>query len=257
MRTITCAFLLAFILATPCLAQRDPGAERLVDGWIAAAGGPRVWDAARTLRYTITTVWYDTTGTELRRRPRHVRIDKAPGAYRVRVERREAVGDYVQVWDGARGWASLNGAPLADSARAVTEIQYVAGDLTYWVGLPWKLRDPGVNLTLTAHQEVAVTFGSGVGLHSGDRFWYYWSSASPLPTHVDYIEQGHDENDRHRVLFAEWQRFGPVVYASKRVLLDQRGRPLRAFLVSDVAINGKLAPGLFTCRSSCRPQVQR
>lgn len=218
-----------------------------VDGWISAAGGPRVWDAVKTVRYTITTVWYDTTGAEVRRRPRYVTVKKIPGGFRVRIERQEAAGKYVQIWNGAAPWASLNGGQLPDSARAVRETQYVAGDLTYWIGLPWKLRDPGVNLAQSG-DTVAVTFGSGVGLHPQDRFWYYWRGESPFPAQVDFIEQGKTEKDRERILFAEWKKVGPAVVAVKRVSLDARGRPRLALLITDVEVNAKIQDSVFNGR---------
>lgn len=235
--------------AAPAWAQRDARAEALVGGWIEAAGGPALWDAVRDLRYTITTVWYDSTGTELRRRPRHVWIEKASGGFRVRVERTEADGHYVQIWnDGAR--ATLNGKVLPDTARAVRELQVVAGDLTYWIGLPWKLRDPGVNLSYAeeaATPVVHVTFGSGVGVHDGDRYWYYWRNrASPLPTEVHYIEQGHPDADRTRVLFHDARRLGPGWYFGRRVIQNAHGRtPVRELLTSDVVINRGISAACF------------
>ena len=205
-----------------------------------------MWDRVRTLRYTITTVWYDSAETEVRRRPRYVWIDKSPGAYRVRVERQEAAGKYVQLWDGKKAWATLNGVALPDTAHAVREVPYVTAELVYWMGLPWKLRDPGANRSFIAPNTVHVTFGSGVGLHDGDRYWYRWSdSRSPFPTEVEYIEQGKTENDRNRIVWSDWTRFGPAVYAAKRRLVDQSGRTLRAFLITDIRVNEATPNSLF------------
>jgi len=237
---LACAMML-----TPVLALHAQSPDARIGNWINAAGGPKVWDAIHELEYTITTVWYDPNGVELRRRPRYVSIQKLPGAFRVRVERTEADGHYVQVWDGAHAWATLDGVLLEDSAKAVREVQYVAGDLSYWIGLPWKLRDPGVNLTSAGDSVVAVSFGSGVGLHDGDRFWYFFGKASAFPLEVDYIEQGKTENDRQHVRFKEWQKIGPVVYAVNRTTVDARGRPVRALLISDVVANRRIDPARF------------
>ena len=49
---------------------RDAHAEALITRWIEAAGGARLWDNVRDVQYTITTVWFDSTGKETRRRPR-------------------------------------------------------------------------------------------------------------------------------------------------------------------------------------------
>jgi hypothetical protein len=242
--------LLAIGLAcgSPLQAQRDERAEQLVDGWIAAAGGPRLWDRVRDLRYTITTVWYDSTGQELRRRPRQVWIKKTDDAFLVRVERNEVDGRYVQIWNrGAR--ASLNAQPLADTARAVREVEYVAGDLTYWMGLPWKLRDPGVHLAYAQQgdaQVVHVTFGDNVGLHDGDRFWYYWRDpASPFPSEVHYIEEGQSDADRKQVLLRDLQKLGPGLYLARRIIQNAHGVTMRALLVSDVFVNRGISDSVF------------
>jgi hypothetical protein len=237
------------VAATPAAAQRAARAEALVGGWIEAAGGPALWDAVRDLRYTITTVWYDSAGTEVRRRPRYVWIQKTSGGFRVRVERTEAEGRYVQIWnEGAH--AALNGQVLPDSARAVRELQLVAGDLTYWIGLPWKLRDAGVNLSYAeadGARVVHVTFGQGIGVHDGDRYWYYWRDlASAFPTEVHYIEQGHPDADRMRVLFRDARRIGPGWYFSRRVIQNAHGRThVRELVTSDVVINRGISAACF------------
>jgi hypothetical protein len=240
------AFALGFLAPSAAQAQRDARAEALVTGWIEAAGGPRVWDSVRDVRYTITTVWYDSAGVEVRRRPRYVTIDKSRSPYHVRVERTEAEGRYVQIWNGTPR-ASLNGAVLSDTARSVREVEYVAGDLTYWIGLPWKLRDSGVNLTYqeeTGVRVVHVTFGRGIGLHDGDRFWYYWHDRnSPFPTEVHFIEQG--KTDRERYTFDEPARFGPVVFFGRRTRKSAQGIPTRALLVSDIVVNRGVKKSVF------------
>ena len=229
--------------------QRDPRAEALISRWIEAAGGDHVWNNVRDLRYTVTTVWYDSAGKEVRRRPRYVWIKKTKDSFQVRVERTEAEGKYIQIWN-ARPSASLNGQLLPDTARAASEVQYVAGDLTYWVGLPWKLRDPGVNL---AYQEesnvdvVYVTFGAGVGMHDGDRYWYYWRDpGSALPTEVNYIEEGQPEADRKRIVFGAPQRIGPALFFGRRTMTNAHGIPVRDLIITDVVVNRGIADSVFS-----------
>jgi hypothetical protein len=246
MRAFIIALALCTCSASAASAQRDARAEKLVAGWIKAAGGPRVWDAVKDIRYTLTTVWYDSAGVEVRRRPRDVSIDKRQAPYRVRIERTEAEGRYVQMWNnGAR--ASLNEKVLADSARAVREVEYVAGDLTYWIGLPWKLRDPGVNLSYADENGVAVvhvTFGEGIGLHDRDRFWYYWHDRnSPFPTEVHFIEQG--KSERERYTFSEPTRIGSAIYFARRIKKSAQGIPTRALILSDVIVNRGIAASHF------------
>ncbi len=248
MKTLLCCFVLVLCLPQSSQAQREAKAETLVEGWIGAAGGERLWNDVRDVRYTITTVWYDSAGKELRRRPRYVWIRKTSSGFRVRVERTETEGRYVQIWnEGAR--ATLNGKALSDSSRAVREVEYVAGDLTYWIGLPWKLRDPGVHLSYGEENGIAVvqvTFGENVGLHDGDRFWYYWRDpASPFPTEVHYIEEGLTEAERKRVALRDLRRIGPGWYFSRRTMQNAHGVAVRDLVVTDVVINRGIDSALF------------
>lgn len=248
-RPIVLTLMALTLLATAAPSQtRDARAEALITRWIEAAGGARLWDNVRDVQYTITTVWYDSTGKETRRRPRYVWIKKTDSGFRVRVERTEAEGKYIQIWnDSAR--ALLNGVALPDSARAVREVEYVAGDLTYWIGLPWKLRDPGVHLAFQTDVDadvVRVTFGEGVGKHDGDRFWYYWRDrSSPFPSEVHYIEEGLSEADRKRVALSDLRSIGPGKYFSMRTIKSAHGMPMRALMVSDVVVNRGIRDSVF------------
>ncbi|MGD8866634.1 MAG: hypothetical protein PVI01_03375, partial [Gemmatimonadales bacterium] len=169
---------------------------------------------------------------------------------RARIERTEPEGDYVQAHDG-RGsvWATLNGVSLSDTTKAVREVLYVAGDVMYWIGLPYKLRDPGVNLSYIPADSIGmpgvrVTFGDGVGQHSGDRYFYYFGAESPFPAEVHYIEQGSANVTRTR--WSDFQAAGPITYVGTRTYYDQRGTTRKELLISDVVINPGVPDSLFT-----------
>lgn len=228
--------------------RQPPGpADELVGGWIEAAGGAGAWDDVDDLRYTVTTVWFDSTGTEVRRRPRFVWGKKNP--QRARIERDEPEGHYVQAHDGrGNAWATLDGVLLPDTARAVEEVLYVGGDVMYWIGLPYKLRDPGVNLSYippdsTGYPGVRVTFGENVGLHPGDRYFYYFEEGSPFPIEVHYLEEGSRSVDRTR--WSDYRTAGPITYVGTRTYYNEEGTTTKQLLISDVEINPGLADSLF------------
>lgn len=225
-------------------------ADSLVDAWIGAAGGLAAWDSVRSARYTITTVWYDSAGEVERMRPRRVEFRKAEGAEQARIERPEAEGLYVQVFTGDTAWAALNGRPLPPDHQAVEETEYVGRDVVYWFGLPYKLRDPGVNRSARelpgGGHEVRVTFGEEVGAHPGDRYFYYFLDGDPWPDEVHYIEQGRTEADRNRTRWSSFRTAGPMTYVATRTWVDSAGRPLRALRVDDVWLNPPLEDSLFT-----------
>ena len=238
--------LLAGLAALGCR-QAPPGpADQLIDSWIEAAGGLDAWNDVENLSYTVTTVWFDSTGTEVRRRPRFVWGERDP--LRARIERDEREGRYVQAHDGrGRAWATLDGTGLADTTKAVREVFYVAGDVMYWIGLPYKLRDPGVNLTYipadsTGYAGVLVTFGEGVGLHS-DRYYYWFDEGSALPVEVHYIEEG--STNVNRTKWTDFGRSGGITYIGTRTYYDSRGVTRKQLLISDLEINPGVEEGMF------------
>lgn len=238
--------------ASPPTRATVPGtakADSLLDAWIRAAGGMAAWDSVRSLRYTVTTVWYEPTGDVRRMRPRRVELRKADRGEESRIERPEAEGLYVQVFTGDTAWAALNGAPLPADHPAVAEAEYVGRDVFYWIGLPYKLRDPGVHHVARAlpegGYEVAVTFGAEVGAHPGDRYFYYFLDEDPFPEEVHYIEEGRDERHRNRTLWRGFETSGPLTFVVERTWVDSAGRPTKALRVDDVWTNPPLPDSLF------------
>lgn len=223
-------------------------ADSAVSAWIRAAGGPSAWDSVRTLRYTVTTVLYDSAGDVRWMRPRRVEIEKTAEGFRSRIERPEEEGLYVQVFTGDTAWATLNGRPLPPDHPAAEEAEYVGRDVYYWIGLPWKLRDPGVSLAASALPadpglEVTVSFGGGVGQHPGDRYFYRFLDGDPWPEEVHYREQGAE--DRTRTLWRDFTRAGPISYVGVRRYVDEGGDRTKELRIDDVWVDPPLADSLF------------
>ncbi len=123
-------------------------ADSLISLWIDSLGGMETYRKFESASYTITTVIYDTlSGRVKRTRPRYVWIKKGPYGQETRVERWEGDDFIVQGFNGRDGWATLTGEFLPDTAKDWRETRYVAADLFYWPGLPYKLRDDGVSST--------------------------------------------------------------------------------------------------------------
>lgn len=223
-------------------------ADSAVGEWIRAAGGSSAWDSVRTLRYTVTTVLYDSTGAVDWMRPRRVEIRKTDTGFLSRIERPEEEGLYVQVFTGDTAWATLNERPLPPDHAAAAESEYVGRDVFYWIGLPWKLRDAGVNLDARALPadsglEVTVTFGGGVGQHPGDRYYYRFLDDDPWPEQVHYREAGAE--DRTRTLWRDFTRGGPITYVGVRRYVDEGGRRTKELRIDDVWVNPPLSDSLF------------
>lgn len=224
-------------------------ADSLVGAWLEAAGGIEAWQGVGSARYTITTVWFDSTGAIERMRPRRVEFRKHDGHEQARIERPEAEGLYVQTFTGDGVWATLNDRLLPPDEGAVTETEYVGRDVVYWFGLPYKLFDPGVNRRATALDgggyEVRVTFGDEIGVHPGDRYFYYFLDDDPWPEEVHYIEQDRDEVDRNRTQWNGYGRVGDFSYVVARRWHDTLGMPTKELRVDDVELNPVLPDSLF------------
>lgn len=224
-----------------------PAADSTLETWIRAAGGPGAWEEVRSVRYTVTTVLYDSAGRVRWMRPRRVEIRKGPRGFESRIERPEAEGLYVQVFTGDTAWATLNGAPLPPDHPAAEEVEYVGRDVYYWIGLPWKLLDPGVNRETTAladsGRELRVSFGGDVGQHPGDRYFYRFLDDDPWPEQVHYVEQGTE--GRTRTLWRDFESAGPIVYVGVRRYVDEAGRRTKELRIDDVQVNSSLPDSLF------------
>ena len=247
----------------------DVVADSLITLWIDSLGGMATYEAFQSASYTITTVIYDTLSGRVRRmRPRYVWIKRAPSGQETRVERWEGNDFIAQGFNGQEAWATLNGQMLPDTAKDRREVRYVAGDLFYWPGLPYKLRDDGAflhyrgmvsrpgaefradptsprqNPPAAGYHGVAVTFGENIGDHQ-DAWAYYFAPGKGFPTEVTYIEEG--RTDINRVVWGDTERFGDLDYpiVIQRDWLTESGKRTKALVVSDVVINPEIAQEMF------------
>ncbi|MFQ5678166.1 MAG: hypothetical protein ACE5HP_01745 [Gemmatimonadota bacterium] len=222
-------------------------ADSILATWVQAAGGMEAWESIHTARYTVTTVWYDSTGEIRRMRPRRVELRKTAAGEEARVERPEAEGLYVQVFTPDTSWAALNGRALAPEEPAAAEAEYVGRDVFYWFGLPFKLRDPGVHHVARSlpggGYEVAVSFGESIGAHPGDRYFYYFLDEDPYPEEVHYIEQGKESRDR--TLWTRIGSAGSFAYVITRRYVNDAELPTKELRIDDVWINPELPDSLF------------
>ena len=229
----------------PGMTAEETLADSIILAWTSAAGGLEAWNAVRSARHTVNTVLYDSAGSVRWMRPRRVELRKTPRGEESRIERPEAEGLYVQVFTGATAWATLNGYLLPADHPAAAEAEYVGRDVFYWFGLPYKLWDPGVNRRARRTEdgyEVAVSFGSEIGAHPGDRYFYYFNDADPFPEEVHYIEQGRE--NRSRTVWADFGSAPPVTYVGTRTWYVD-GRRTKELRIDDVWINPDLADSLF------------
>ena len=226
----------------------DETAEALVDGWIDALGGMETYRRLQSASYTLTTeIWDPVSGRLRRARPRYVTIARLETGEAARIERWEG-NDFIQHgFDGVAEWAVMNGEPLGPGDKDYDEARYVSGDVFYWIGLPFKLKDPGVFLHYDGTDDegrhlVRVTFGEGVGDHN-DTWYYTFEEGRAMPVSIGYREE-----DRENVSRTYWEDIREVdgyVFTGRRVHVNADGRIWKVLVTSDFLLNPEVDPAVF------------
>lgn len=238
--------LAAAVVATPAVAQESPNDEdavAIIQNWIDAIGGMENYHRFTSATFTLTTQMWDAESGRLRRtRPRYVWIARDASGLHARVERWEG-NDFIEHgWHPDGQWAAMNGETLAEGDKDYDEANYVGGDVNYWIGLPYKLMDPGVNL----HSEgtdgdgfrvVRVTFGENVGDHQ-DVWRYYFADGETWPTRVEYVEAGKTSRNPH--WWKDIQEVDGYYYAGRRVYHDDQGRVTKVIVLTDLVVNPEI-----------------
>lgn len=226
----------------------DPAAVALVDGWIEALGGMETYWRLRSASYTLTTKIYDPASGRLRRtRPRYVEIARLDTGEAGRIERWEG-NDFIQHgFDGRTEWASMNGEPLSAGDKDWDEARYVASDVFYWIGLPFKLKDPGVFLHHDGSddeglRQVRVTFGEGVGDHD-DTWFYAFEDGRAMPVSIGYREEG--RTNVSRTYWEDVREVDGYVFAGRRVHVNADGAVWKVLETTDFVLNPEVDPQRF------------
>lgn len=237
----TTSTLLALILATPSLAAAsDPAAVALAEEVMAALGGREAWDAAHHIRFRFAGA-----------RTHH--WDKWSGDHRLEGTTRDGVRYVVlQNIDTRKGRVWLDGVEATGEAAAEwLERGYGAWiNDTYWLLVPYKLLDPGVNLVRlddaaidgTTWQVLELTFGE-VGLTPGDRYRIYIHPETKLVGRWDYVLEDYEPGQAATAwVWDGWQRYGGIMLASgRRKVEGDRELPL-----GDLAVLEEVAPSVYT-----------
>ncbi len=218
-------------LAAPCAARAasDPAAVRYASEMMDALGGQAAWDSLGVVRFAFVVTKGDTVLTS-----RTHYWDKRHG--RNRVEGTNRAGQrYCVVTDIAtrQGHAWVDGVAQAgaDSASWADRGFALWTNDSYWLCMPYKLRDPGVTLhddgdTLEVgvrYHRVRLTFDH-VGLTPGDTYWAYINAASHVMEKWRYVLEGPD-HDEGLWWWDDWKQVGPIRLAPMR--RDGHGGPRR------------------------------
>jgi len=223
MRSSSCLLALAVAapLAVAAHANSDPKAAAVADRVMDALGGTDAWNNTHFLRFDFAV---DREGKTLVRRA-HT-WDKWTGRYRLEATTKE--GDpYVVLLNinTKDGDAWVKGKKLeGDEKKKYLEQAYGTWvNDTYWLLMPYKMKDPGVSLTMAGEEKkdgetwdkVRLTFDN-VGLTPKDKYWAYVNRKTGLVDRWDYVLKGEDKPPS-TFMWKNWQKHGKVMLADDRV----------------------------------------
>ena len=219
-RLATAALVMAAVLPAPLRAESDPRAVKIADEVMKALGGKEAWDKTRYLRFgfgftrdgklqTRTHTWDKWTG---RYRLEGQDAEGKPFVVLMNVNTREG-----QAWvDGQRAGAE-------DEKKRVERAYGTWINDTYWLLMPYKLRDPGVTLGYdgeateggATYDKLALSFDN-VGLTPKDRYWVWVNRATKLVDRWDFVLKGEDVPPT-TFHWKDWRTVGGVQLAAERV----------------------------------------
>jgi hypothetical protein len=202
-------------------AGSDPKAVAVADHVMQALGGQEAWNATRYLRFDFAV---DRGGKTLARRA-HT-WDKWNGRYRVEGKDKDGKDLVVTMnLNTKEGQATLGGATLGGAElRSALETAYAwwVND-TYWLLMPYKMRDPGVTLTLAGREtkgdeswdKVLLTFDN-VGLTPKDRYWAFVNTKTGLVDRWEFVLKG-EKTPPVPFEWKGWKSYGRIQLADDRV----------------------------------------
>jgi hypothetical protein len=196
---------------------------------MTALGGQDAWNDTRYIAFSFGT---ERDGKFQGRR--HL-WDKWSGRYRLEGTTRE--GDPFVVLmnvNSKDGSAWLEGRKLeGDELKQQLERAYGAWvNDTYWLLMPYKLRDPGVTLAYAGedtmdgvpYEKIQLSFDN-VGLTPKDKYWVWVNRNTGLVDRWDYVLKGEDVPPT-TWRWSGWTRHGKIMLAPDRINVGPEGRKL-------------------------------
>ncbi len=176
----------------------DAKTSEIAQAMMAAMGGADNWNRAHFVRYDFKV----TAGGAVRVDRSHL-WDKRTGRYRIDGKTKDGKPSIAMFnTTNQQGAAYVDGKKLegAEAAKAMKDAYATFINDMYWLSMPWKWMDMGVNLKYkgqkprgtTQFDVVELTFGK-VGLTPGDRYEAYVSPKSHLMEHWEYTLQSGDK----------------------------------------------------------------
>lgn len=212
--SLAVAFVLGACARQPAedLRGSDPRAVAIANQVMDALGGRKAWDALGGLRWTFGAM----LGDSVRSSRRHA-WDRQTGQHRVDGVNRAGQKYTIvhTVGDTVTGMAWVDGTRIEDADslhKLVKRADALWVNDTYWMLMPYKLRDPGVTLgyagdtTMSGatYDKLALSFDH-VGLTPGDHYWVFVNRANHRVEWWEMVLEG-DQPPPVRYTWGGWEQ---------------------------------------------------
>jgi hypothetical protein len=204
------ALLLAVFLALTEEPGSDPKAVRIADEVMKALGGQKAWDETRYVTWNFfgrrTHVWDKWTGE-------------------LRFENEGAVT--LMNLNTKKGKVFRNGTEVTDAAelkKALYDAESAWINDSYWVFMPYKLRDKGVTLKYlgkgtteagSSADVLELTFAN-VGRTPENKYHVFVDDKTRLVTQWNYYEKSSDPEPKFKIPWLDWERHGKILLSANR-----------------------------------------
>ncbi len=221
--------------------ESDVAAIALADLTMKAMGGRQAWDETRYIAWNFF-------GSR-----RHI-WDKHTGNVRIEWNDRES-GEPIVVLMNIHtkvGRAWRNGAEIEEPEALAKMLQQGEGawiNDSYWLFMPYKLKDPGVTLKMIGRDKdtpdwtttiIELTF-KGVGRTPQNKYLVSIGRRSHLVEKWEFFAHADDDEPRFSTPWSQWKRYGRIMLSGDRG--EMRGRPAK---LTDIAVFDALPESIFT-----------
>lgn len=226
-------------------------AGRMMD----AMGGAKTWSEVRYLRFDFVVEAAD--GKEI---SRHSHLwDKFSGRYRVQGKTRDGKS-YDILYDNIHkksGKAYVDG-HVAEAKKAEEKLQYGYNRFindTYWLLMPWKLKDPGVKLLYEGlkkdsvsgkNYEVVHLAFEQVGLTPKDQYWAFINPETFLMEKWKFLLQDGEEGFYE---WKNWKDYGVLKFSDTKT--DAGGK--RTIKTEKIMVANQMNDEVFTFHDAILP----
>lgn len=203
------------------------------------------WEKARYFAFTFNVERDENIAASFPQR-----LDRFSGDYRVSGRDREGRPFVIIMNVNERtGRAWRDGVELSDPKELLeTGYRRFIND-TYWLLMPLKMLDPGVNLESAGQRTecnrtydvVKLSFDPGVGLTPGDQYWAWVNRDTGLVDVWEMVLQNSKDQTPRRVIFHDYRRFGDLLLSTVRQYTEG-GVKIR---LDDIEVRREVPPGAF------------